>query len=205
MPLKALALEEAHLRKRAERERRARLDAERLSGNERDILERVPKVGSDLLANIPRLQSVARIVLYQSKNYDGTGFPFDNVKGNEIPPESRILKALHAVAAMEAAGKSRFKAVERLRQETGSYDPKVLDTLVICFGLTTPAADAAAAPPRAVSFVELRPGHVLASDICTTDDIMVIGSGTKLTPFMMERLRNFSTLSGLREPIHILP
>ena len=37
--------------------------------------------GSELLANIPRLEGVANIVLYQNKNFDGTGFPVDSTKG----------------------------------------------------------------------------------------------------------------------------
>ena len=35
---------------------------------------KVPKVGGDLLGNIPRLKAVARVVLYQAKNYDAPAF-----------------------------------------------------------------------------------------------------------------------------------
>src|ERR1039458_7436990 len=61
---------------------------------EQDILARVPKTGADLLANIPRLESVARIVLYQQKHYDGSGFPVNFVRGEDIPIGARILKVL---------------------------------------------------------------------------------------------------------------
>ena len=125
------------------------------------------------------------------------------MKGEEIPLESRILKALHAVAKLETAKVPRFKAVEQLRHEPNLYDLKVLDALARSFAFAPPAADAAR-PPRAVTFAELCPGQELASDICTTDNIMIIGAGTKLTPFLMERLRNFASLSGLRGPIHIV-
>src|SRR5690606_7721300 len=47
---------------------------ENLTGPERDMLVRVPETGAKLLGNIPRLGPVSQIVLYQFKNYDGTGF-----------------------------------------------------------------------------------------------------------------------------------
>src|ERR1051325_5119813 len=52
----------------------------RLTGAEQDMLTRVPKIGAELLANIPRLEPVSKIVLYQQKHFDGSGFPLDAVK-----------------------------------------------------------------------------------------------------------------------------
>jgi response regulator RpfG family c-di-GMP phosphodiesterase len=48
------------------------------------MLTRVPEIGHRLLAKIPRLESVAEMVLYQKKNYDGTGFPKEPISGEEI-------------------------------------------------------------------------------------------------------------------------
>jgi len=73
-----------------------------LTGAEKDALARVPQVGHDLLSKILRLESVARIVLYQNKNFDGTGFPSDAVKGEEIPVEARIIRVLTDLAQIEA-------------------------------------------------------------------------------------------------------
>lgn len=50
-----------------------------LTQAEQQLIERVPQVGHDLLANIPRFEGVAEIILYQAKNFDGTGFPDDQV------------------------------------------------------------------------------------------------------------------------------
>ena len=56
-----------------------------LSAKEEDIMKRVPQIGYNLLSHIPRLESVAAVVLYQNKNFDGTGFPADKIAGEEIP------------------------------------------------------------------------------------------------------------------------
>ena len=46
---------------------------ERLSVQENEMFLRAPEIGSNIIANIPRLQSVAQIIKYSTKNYDGTG------------------------------------------------------------------------------------------------------------------------------------
>ena len=48
-----------------------------LNSNEREIANRVPEIGSNLLRHIPRLDLVAEAILYMNKNFNGTGFPAD--------------------------------------------------------------------------------------------------------------------------------
>ena len=175
-----------------------------LTGAEKDAVARVPQVGHDLLIKIPRLESVARIVLYQNKNFDGAGFPADAVKGEEIPVEARILRTLADLAALEAKNVPQFKALEQMRQQPGAYDLKVIEAVVRCLtSAAEPQGAAAAKPPVALDFSELRVGHVLRGDIVTKDDIMIVVAGTKMTPLLLERLRNFSSLSGLKLPLYV--
>jgi response regulator RpfG family c-di-GMP phosphodiesterase len=175
-----------------------------LTGAEKDAVARVPQVGHDLLIKIPRLEAVARIVLYQNKNFDGTGFPSDAVKSEEIPVEARILRALTDLAKLEARKIPRFKALDQLRQQPGHYDLKVLDAVARCFHLTPGSQpEAAAKSSVALDFPDLRPGHVLSANIVTKQDILIVGAGTKITPLILERLRNFASLSGLKLPIYV--
>lgn len=174
-----------------------------LTAEEKEILLRIPQTGSDLLAKIPRLHTVARIVLYQDKNFNGSGFPADAVFGKDIPLEARIIKALEALARTEFTPEAWARAIEQMRQLDGIYDPAVLDVLERYFELATDA------PPRptvrrSVGFDLLQAGQVLAADINTRDGVMVIGAGTRVTPLILERLRNFSSVSGLEEPLYIL-
>ena len=187
----------------AELNQKARSE-ETLTGPEKDAVARVPQVGHDLLSKIPRLEAVARIVLYQNKNHDGTGFPSDTIKGDEIPLEARIIRVLADLAQLEAKKIPRFKALEQLRQHTGVYDLTVLDAVARCFELATRGQpEAAVKSPVALDFPELRPGHVLSADIVTKQDILIVGTGTKITPLILERLRNFASISGLKLPIHV--
>lgn len=46
-------------------------------------------------------------------------------------------------------------------------------------------------------------GHMLLSDIKTNDDVLIVTAGTRISPLLLERLKNFATVSGLKEPIYI--
>ena len=55
------------------------------SAEEQAILSNVPEVGSRLLNNIPRMATVSKAVLYQDKNFDGSGFRNDNMPERKFP------------------------------------------------------------------------------------------------------------------------
>jgi response regulator RpfG family c-di-GMP phosphodiesterase len=174
---------------------------ETLAGPEKDMLTRVPETGANLLANIPRLGPVAEIVRYQHKNYDGSGFPLDEVRGEEIPIGARILRVLSDLIAIESPRRTRAEAFGELKNTAGVYDPKVLDAVASCFDIYLGAAHP---EHRNILFRELRVGQVLAADIQTKDGTLVVAAGAKISPPMLQKLQNFMDLTGLREPIVIL-
>ncbi len=179
-----------------------RRDAE-LTQAEKDVLNRIPEIGANLLANIPRLEAVARIVLYQSKNYDGSGFPADSVVGDEIPIGSRILKVLSEMMELESSGLSKAKALEQMQTRTGRYDPQVLDSTFACFDIYLSAPTAVKVAIKAIPLKELTIGHILSSNVATKDGVLIVCAGTKVSQMALEKLRNFNELQGIKEPIHV--
>ena len=173
-----------------------------LSGEEKDMLARVPEIGANLLNNIPRLESVASIVLYQNKNFDGSGFPTDKTAGEEIPVGSRILKVLADLLLIESKGIPRFKALTKMRECPGRYDPKVLEAIAAAFDvfLVKPDDEASTKP---ICFKELRVGHVLKTNVMTADGTLIVTAGTEVSQVVMEKLHNFADLSGIKEPIYV--
>jgi HD-GYP domain-containing protein (c-di-GMP phosphodiesterase class II) len=88
-----------------------------------------PKRGSDLVANVPRLNQVAVIIANQERGYDGSGFPHPGKSGDELPMESRILKVALDYDALIVSGRTPVEALTTLCGRTGQYDRKVLDSL----------------------------------------------------------------------------
>jgi response regulator RpfG family c-di-GMP phosphodiesterase len=174
-----------------------------LTGAEKDILTRVPESGASLLDKIPRLGTVAEIVRYQHKNFDGSGFPEDGVSGEAIPIGARILRVLNDLLDAEAFKHWRVQAFAKLRQTSGLYDPKVLEAIAACYDvyLDKPAAAPAALSKLRVS--DLRIGAVLAEDVFTRDGMLLVTADTKLTAPLLQKLRNFHELAGLTEPISV--
>src|ERR1700722_17329858 len=98
-----------------------------LSAKEQEMFQRIPAIGGNLLAQIPRLEEVSKIILYQNKRFDGSGFPDDKIAGSEIPLGARLLKVLSDLAEIEVAGAARAGALEQMRARLGWYDPQILD------------------------------------------------------------------------------
>jgi hypothetical protein len=167
------------------------------------MFQRIPAIGGGLLAQIPRLEEVSRILIYQTKRFDGSGFPDDPIAGTAIPQGARMLKILCDLAELEGKGKSRSAALEQLRSRSGWYDPAILQVV----GAPGLAAGMEQAPPvkpsLAITFAQLRIGHVLRADLETRDGILIVIAGNRVTPALMERLRNFATLSGIKEPVFV--
>jgi response regulator RpfG family c-di-GMP phosphodiesterase len=170
---------------------------------EKDVLARVPEIGANLLANIPRLEPVANIVLYQKKNYDGSGFPADGLMGDQIPVGARILRILSDLAELEAGGLSKLKALELMQSRAGQYDPQVLDGTFASFDIYLSAPTPLAVVTQAVTLKELRIGHVLSSNIETRDGVLIVCAGARITQMTLEKLRNFERLQGIKEPLQV--
>jgi response regulator RpfG family c-di-GMP phosphodiesterase len=175
-----------------------------LNAAEEEMLRRVPQVGADLLANIPRLESVARIVRYQEKHFDGRGVPADSLKDEQIPLESRIIKVLTDLIQLESGTTNgKPEAMEEMRSRAGWYDPTILDAAAQFFQLAPTSSSQPRTNVRARTIAELRPGDVLRSDVRTKDDILIAASGNRISPLQLERLRNFAAVMGLKEPVYI--
>jgi hypothetical protein len=79
------------------------------------------------------------------------------------------------------------------------YDPDVLQAFARC--LERQGNQAPAAPAQQISLHELRIGHVLLAGIETVDGLLVVPEGTTVGLAHLQKLRNFSRLSGIREPL----
>jgi response regulator RpfG family c-di-GMP phosphodiesterase len=181
-----------------------RRNAEPLNRAEQELLERIPKMGADLLANIPRLETVARIVLYQQKHYDGSGFPANVIRGEDIPIGARILKVLMDLMEMETHMMPKDAALAEMQKRAGWYDPRVLDATFACFDIYLPEVSAKS-QGQPVGVNDLRVGQTILADIRTQSGKTVLMARCKITPVQLARLNNFAKISPVQEPIYIEP
>lgn len=192
-----------------------------LTPEEREVLERAPESGCNLLVKIPRLETVAHIIRYQHKNYNGTGLPPDAVSGEAIPFGARILKVLADMLDLEAEDMPRSVAFRLMCSRHGCYDPAILETLNGTYQPVLPTSNPK--PPQqptpagktsrgkvtpgkneeAIHFAQLVVGDVLVSDLETTDGARLLQSGSAITQAILEKLTNYARLKGVREPFFV--
>jgi response regulator RpfG family c-di-GMP phosphodiesterase len=178
-----------------------------LSDKERRLYDRIPEIGRNLVANIPRLGPVAEIVYYQDKCFDGSSFPEDQISGQKIPIGARILKVLRDLETLEARGQVPAEAIQVMRTRDGWYDPSVLDAASDCFGpVLEQRQDQARRDIIPVDLSQLRPGNVLHANLETVDgQTVVAAAGQVVTGAILERIHGFAQLGTLRLPILIEP
>jgi response regulator RpfG family c-di-GMP phosphodiesterase len=172
------------------------------SEEEDDMLIRIPEIGHNLLAKIPRLESVARIVLYQDKNYDGSGFPKDSVSGEDIPLGARIIKIAKDFYETGRNQTTEFIAA-KLRSVRGTYDPNLLEFVLEYLRKTRKSPDNTRKVVRLVPVSQLEVGQMLASNLKTDGGALIIAAGNYISDSLLARIRNFARLQRIQEPIRI--
>ncbi|HTV56436.1 MAG TPA: HD domain-containing phosphohydrolase [Terriglobia bacterium] len=164
--------------------------------DEQTMIERLPVVTEQLLANIPRLEPVRRILLYQNKQYNGEGHPVDSVKGDELPWGARALKIVFDFDLLESQGLPAQEAFSVLHARAGWYDPSILKVMTQVYRV-----EATGAQMKQVTLRDVRPGMEFAEDVKTTRGLLLIARGQKVTPGLMERISNFPPTLSVKQPI----
>jgi len=170
-------------------------NGKKLAPEEAEMFASHPEVGRELVANIPRMEGVAKIIAYQQKGFDGTGFPVDDVVGTDIPQGARILKIALDFEAAKWRGMSELDAMAELSKHADEYDPKVLSAFEATVGIGSQLER------QDISVRELVAGMYLAEDVRTTGGAVVVAKGQEVTPSLCHRVKNFARRSDIAEPI----
>ena len=136
------------------------LKQERLTREERMIMNAHPVLGAQIIAPVTKLAPELPIIRHHHEWYNGSGYP-DRLIGDEIPKLARILHVADAFEAMTAARPYRMtpltaeQALGELRKFAGvQFDPVMVDAFV-----QTHHVDGVPDPGRTV---EIRPIPLLA-------------------------------------------
>jgi diguanylate cyclase (GGDEF)-like protein/putative nucleotidyltransferase with HDIG domain len=107
----------------------------KLTKDDWEAIKAHPKLGANIISNIPKLAPSVNSILYHHERWDGTGYP-EGLKGEDIPIQARILAIADSFEAMTSARPYRpalalEEVVTELRQGAGSqYDPKLVEVFI---------------------------------------------------------------------------
>ena len=156
-----------------------------------------PRIGAELLSNIPRLGPVAEIVGYQEKLFDGQGLPADYRRGELIPQGSRILKVALDWDSLLLSDLPAEIALADLASRSGAYDPAVVRALQTVQQIDT------VHPIRAVRVDDLADGMILAEDVRSIRHTLLCTKGQEVTAAVRFRLKNYMVNVGLAGPVRV--
>ncbi len=102
-----------------------------LTHEERELIERHPVIGSDILDHVDFLDEAKQVVRHHHERWDGTGYP-DRLAGEAIPVEARVFAVADTLDALTTDRPYRVAsnwAQARLiiRGESGTqFDPAII-------------------------------------------------------------------------------
>ena len=128
---------------------------EKLSRENWETIKAHPRLGTNIVSNIPQLVGCADSILHHHERWDGRGYP-EGLKGEQIPLESRILAIADSFEAMSSArpyrpALSREDVLLELRKGAGSqFDPNLVEVFIgiVEAGLPEKAKTGQSSPSR---------------------------------------------------------
>jgi hypothetical protein len=159
-----------------------------LSADEQALLASQGRIAHNLVAKVPRLELVARMVADQSSS-----------QGDESVPEPVRIGAdlLRIGLELDDAvmqGKSAAETLFGMRGKRG-YNPKAVAALQRL------RLDEARIEVGNVMLTQIRPGMVIEADVFTKTGVLLLSKGHEVTESAVARLESFASRFGIVEPI----
>lgn len=164
-----------------------------LSEEETQQVLAVPYVAEKLLAHIPRLELVRKILTASVR-------PIRRLPMGAEPAAHQLMRAAQMLRIaidfddLQARGRSPQAAIAEMRTHDG-YDPGVLESLA-----GTVAPDADPTQPKWVPIAAIEVGMVVAEDIRMVSGTLLVARGYEIGPSFIARARNFKP-GTVKEPV----
>lgn len=175
------------------------LVGEHLSSEDRARFAAHPKVASDFLANIPRLEPVAWMISQQlipESRHSPLGVPAHAEEA--IVVGAKILKLAVTLDNLRMRGLSEESAIDRLRDRRTEFGPELIDALK---GIEPETAKMLL---RKVSASKLTTGMILQQEIRTHTGMLVVPEGQAITQALLVKLDNLSRAGTIGKEVMAL-
>ena len=170
-----------------------------LSADEREMFDTHPAVGSRLLANIPRLESISQMIAAQQKSLNV--FPPQEKMDDDakhIALGAQVLKVVLDFDKLVLSGIPYREALAVLRAKQDEYNAKVV------IALESLKFEEISEVVKTIFVKDIRTGMIAHQDIEAENGLLLVPKGQEITYPVLERLRNFYRRVGVAEPFRVL-
>jgi CheY-like chemotaxis protein len=161
--------------------------AEAVSTQEEEMFRAHPESGARLLAHIPRLEPVAEMIRRQQ------------CPGKEAEQiGERVLFCAVELDRLVYAGTAFGQALEQMKKKRDRFEPGIVDAL------KDYVPDAVEFHHEALLIRQLVAGMILEDDVFSeSTKLLILKKGAVLSDTWIERLANFATCQGIKEPLGV--
>jgi CheY-like chemotaxis protein len=163
-----------------------------LGQEEEEVLRAQNRIGKNLLAKIPRLETVAAIIDHQTASWPplqgnpGTAYLGGHLVRIALDLEAKVARGLDPEAAL------------REMSECKRYHPEFL------MALNDFPFDVGGSQIKTIALAQLREGMILNADVHGRNGLLVLGKGLEVTSSVIARLQSFARTSGIAEPLSVI-
>lgn len=165
---------------------------EPLTQAEAQIITGQSHIGAELLARIPRLEMIARMVEKQHSQASVCGPAADPVSTG-----AQLIQVAHEFDGMMLRGTEPSQAIA-VMQSRCVYRPEFLAALRQIH------LEESRRARLELSVDMLRTGMIIHKDVHARNGLLLLGKGQEVTESAIARLRNFSRAVGVQEPIVVV-
>lgn len=162
-----------------------------LSSYEQKLVEKLPSVTEQLLANIPRMETVRQILAGHGRQAQDTAGAPSRLQDDPVYTGARLLKIAIDFDALESQKVPSAAALETMRARSGWYDATLLAALAAVEQRKQAAEEIYELAPN-----ELRVGMILIEDVKMGNGMLLAARGHEVTQRFLELIRNFPKSSS---------
>ena len=157
------------------------MSGERLTSEEALLLGETPKVTQGILARIPRLENVGRLLAFATRmgNTQQSIAP-------DLAESASVLLSVLEFDALTSKGEDVETAIATLKTRLGSPHAKMLNHLAALYGMTDSAPQL-----REIKLRDVLPGMILIDELRTDSGTLLVSRGYEVSESFINRMRNF--------------
>jgi len=171
-----------------------------LEKDEQRMIQQYPKVGHDLLARIPRMETVSEIIAYQQYFYSEVCAVTQGRTVPTIVTGASILKLAYDFDQLRVAGYLPHLAFQALDEHRDWYESGLLTVLRELLEQERGESYT----KKTVSALSLRPGMLLDEPVITDRGVLLVVKGQEVTPSLVQRLNNFVETGVIEDQFQVL-
>lgn len=180
---------------------------EGLNEQELTVINSIPRISSQLVKNIPRLENIAIAIKFQNTPFKDKN-PKPNVPtGEQIPELGRLLKIILDYQHFVSQKNDPKLAFQEMMDCRGEYDPKMLAVFQVkvvneeIAHFSKPSEEMV--DVRSISGENIQTGMIVARDILDKQGRLVVSRGTIITEVLEQLLKNYLWSQRIIGPIMV--